>query len=391
MKSETIYQIILSVLEDEATDDEKSVLNKWLAESDQNKEEFRKIKQLRDSLNRKRKEKKFNVDKAWILLSRQTVGKKGKIGLKPLLKYAAVGILLIAFSYSLTILSDEDKKSEHKQFLTKSYDDVDQPTLLLENGEEIVLNEHSFTKEYEHVLIKNEANNQLLYETEEATNRNKAETNHLIIPHGKTYQVVLSDGTKVWLNSESRLIYPTVFTGKTREVCLTGEAYLEVSHNKEHPFIVRTKSLDVKVLGTSFNISCYEDEPEIVTTLIKGSVSIQTEKNKETIISPHEQFRVNTMDNTFSRSTVNTDIYTSWIKGIYIFRDTSLDEIIKKLQRWHDFTVSYEDDKLKNNRYSFEADRETDIDNILEVITYTHDISLERVNKSINIKKKRRE
>ena len=149
--------------------------------------------------------------------------------------------------------------------------------------------------------------------------------------------------------------------------------------------------MEVKVLGTSFNVSCYTADKTISTTLIEGSVSVKTENKKTVTITPSEQFTYNRDDAKTDIRIVNTELFTSWINGEYIFKDTALEEIVKKLQRWYDFSVNYEDESLKNNRYSLIVDRNTDIDHLLEVISYTSDIKLERTNNIINIKKIREE
>ena len=270
-------------------------------------------------------------------------------------------------------------------------EEFSQPTLLLENGEKIALTEESFSMQKKDVVIKNDAKNKLVYEPQKEEKKITIQNNHLVIPKGKTYQLLLSDGTRIWLNSETEITYPTRFVGNKREITLIGEAFFEVAKNKEKPFIVNANGMEVKVLGTSFNVSCYTADKTISTTLIEGSVSVKTENKKTVTITPSEQFTYNRDDAKTDIRIVNTELFTSWINGEYIFKDTALEEIVKKLQRWYDFSVNYEDESLKNNRYSLIVDRNTDIDHLLEVISYTSDIKLERTNNIINIKKIREE
>lgn len=160
-------------------------------------------------------------------------------------------------------------------------EEFSQPTLLLENGEKIALTEESFSMQEKHVVIKNDAKNKLVYEPqEEEEEKITIQNNHLVIPKGKTYQLLLSDGTRIWLNSETEITYPTRFVGNKREITLIGEAFFEVAKNKEKPFIVNANGMEVKVLGTSFNVSCYTADKTISTTLIEGSVSVKTENKK---------------------------------------------------------------------------------------------------------------
>ncbi len=266
-------------------------------------------------------------------------------------------------------------------------EEFSQPTLLLENGEKIALTEESFSMQKKDVVIKNDARNKLVYEPQKETQNKNVQNNHLVIPKGKTYKLLLSDGTKIWLNSETEITYPTRFVGNKRVVNLIGEAFFEVAKNKEKPFIVNANGMEVKVLGTSFNISCYTTDKTFNTTLINGSVSVKTNNKEAQTIVPSEQLTYYKESEQTTIHTVNTELFTSWINGEYIFKDTTLEEIVKKLQRWYDFSVNYEDESLKHNRYSLTADRNTNLDHLLEVISYTSNVKLERINNIINIKK----
>lgn len=384
MTSETIYQIILSELADEATEEELLSLSKWLEKSDANREEYAQIKRLYQKSSLKTKEQTYNIDKAWQNVQRQTVHKKRNFSLW--LGYAAM--LAIILSIGVIFFANEHKSASISKVNKINVNDFDQPTLLLENGETIKLNEESFAMQQKHITIKNDAEKMLVYETIEEKAEKKIQNNHLIIPKGKTYQLELSDGTRIRLNSESELIYPTLFTENKREVTLIGEAFFEVAKDKDKPFIVKANEMEVSVLGTTFNICSYTKDKTISTTLIEGSVSVRTNHGKKQIITPSEQFTYNKENNQTDIQTVNTELYTSWINGKYIFKDAKLEEIINKLQLWYDFSVTYQNENLKDNRYSLIAEKDIDLDKLLEVISYTSDVKLERTGtNTINIKK----
>ena len=146
--------------------------------------------------------------------------------------------------------------------------------------------------------------------------------------------------------------------------------------------------MEVSVLGTTFNICSYTKDKTISTTLIEGSVSVRANHGKKQIITPSEQFTYNKENNQTDIQTVNTELYTSWINGKYIFKDAKLEEIINKLQLWYDFSVTYQTESLKENRYSLYSRKDIDLDKLLEVISYTSDVKLERTGtNTINIKK----
>ena len=381
MNSEIIYQIIHSILADEATDEEHRIFTEWLDTSDANQAEYEKIKRLYQVVSYRDKNKTFNTEFAWKQVRKQTIAKKKTFRLPIWTRYAAM-IAIIVFIGMIYF-----SKQPASTISEVNMEEFSQPTLLLENGEKIALTEESFSMQEKHVVIKNDAKNKLVYEPQEEEEEITIQNNHLVIPKGKTYQLLLSDGTRIWLNSETEITYPTRFVGNKREITLIGEAFFEVAKNKEKPFIVNANGMEVKVLGTSFNVSCYTADKTISTTLIEGSVSVKTENKKTVTITPSEQFTYNRDNAKTDIRIVNTELFTSWIDGKYIFKDATLEDIVKKLQRWYDFSVNYEDESLKYNHYSLIAERETNLDQLLEVISYTSNIKLERTNNIINIKK----
>lgn len=162
----------------------------------------------------------------------------------------------------------------------------------------------------------------------------------LSTPRGGQYRVTLSDGTRVWLNAASSLSYPTTFTEKDRSVTLRGEAYFEVSPNASQPFIVHTPNQDIKVLGTGFNISCYQDENRTVTTLVTGSVKLESKGGAASLqLHPGEQAVLH--NSNFDVAEVDVSLYTAWKDGDFRFRATPLVEVLHQIERWYDLDVDY--------------------------------------------------
>lgn len=379
MNPETLYEIIMSVLSDEATDEERRLLSAWLEESDEHRQEFEKIQRLYRASRSPETTYTYDLEQAWNTIYIQTIGKKKNFNLYRFARYAAVIALFL--SVGLFYYASRSTSSD------RIVENIKEPTLLLENGEKIALTHESFSMKQKQVVIKNEAARKLVYEPDESKQPESIKNNRLLIPKGKTYQVILADGTKVWLNSETELSYPTQFTGDKREVILSGEAFFEVAPDKNKPFYVNTNGIQVKVLGTIFNISSYREDPIIRTTLVEGSVAVRPEKGEEQLITPSQQFSFEKETGKSDIRTVDTELYTSWVNGEYIFKDVPLIEIITKLQRWHDFTVSFQDECLKYKHFSLKADRSTDLDQLLEIISFTSEVKLERTGNSINIKK----
>jgi len=171
--------------------------------------------------------------------------------------------------------------------------------------------------------------------------------NTLTTPRGGQYQLVLPDGSKVWLNAASSLKYPTAFTGKERSVELTGEAYFEVAKSSSQPFLVKVGGMQVDVLGTSFNINSYSDEASIRTTLLEGSVRIHRGSGK-VLLQPGQQAQVETAPNASAEIRVihdaDLDKVMAWKNGFFNFQDASLEEVMRQLQRWYDIEIVYEKD-----------------------------------------------
>ena len=188
-------------------------------------------------------------------------------------------------------------------------------------------------------------NGQIKYSAlnETAAAGNKDNINTLSTPRGGTYQVVLSDGTKVWLNAASSISYPVAFTGKERHVTLNGEAYFEVAKNKEMPFYVSINNVEVKVLGTHFNIAAYSDDGEITTTLLEGAVQV-TKNNTQSMLKPGQKAVINNKSDNISVSDANIQDAMAWKNGYFIFDDDDITGIMKKVSRWYDVNVSYQGD-----------------------------------------------
>jgi transmembrane sensor len=177
------------------------------------------------------------------------------------------------------------------------------------------------------------------------TNKADAAANHenintLSTPKGGTYQVVLSDGTKVWLNAASSISYPVAFTGKERSVTLTGEAYFEVAKNKDMPFYVSANNMQVRVLGTHFNIAAYSDDSEMTTTLLEGSVQV-IKNNVRSMLKPGQKAVINNTSNNIAVSDANIEEAMAWKNGYFIFDDDDINGIMKKVSRWYDVSISY--------------------------------------------------
>lgn len=178
--------------------------------------------------------------------------------------------------------------------------------------------------------------------------------NELSVPSGQQAQLTLADGTRIWLNSKSKLIYPGEFSSKTREVILEGEGYFQVSHNPDKPFIVKTSHLDVKVLGTSFNITNYSDEDKISFALESGSISLLDKgtENSKLKLKPTDLAVYSKKTHDIQLSKGDADIYKSWLKGQFKFRNLSFEDIARRLGRNFNVQFVFVNEKIKTIKYN---------------------------------------
>ena len=212
--------------------------------------------------------------------------------------------------------------------------------------------------------------------------RNKAE--ELVVAsaaHGQVREMLLPDGTKVWLNQSSVLKYPRAFEGKERHVYLDGEAYFEVNKTG-HPFIVSTQGMQIEVLGTTFNISAYPGE-EYQATLVSGSVKVDTGEGQSLVLKPSQQASLIPGSGNIQVRTVDTAFYTSWVKGKINFKDQRLEDIMRILSRWYNIEVDYSDEALKNLRFGCYVNRYEEIAPFLELLEATENIHVKINGKTI--------
>ena len=229
------------------------------------------------------------------------------------------------------------------------------------------------------VKIQTDSNNVVQYTSEAlamSTPELKNQYNTLKVPRLGEYQILLSDGTKVWINSESELKYPLHFNPKERVVELTGEAYFDVKSDPAHPFIVKTNGVKTRVVGTEFNVSSYPDE-DLNITLVEGSVVLNQDHLTEAIpLKPGENARQKAGSNNISVSKVDVKQYTAWRNGYFYFQKERLEDILLKLERWYDFKVFYQNQEVKNYLFKMRADRDQEFKDIVSRLEQTGRISI---------------
>lgn len=217
------------------------------------------------------------------------------------------------------------------------------------------------------MVIKETADGQVRYAGSNGNTVSKALVyNTAATPRGGQYQFILSDGTKIWLNSASSIKYPVEFMGKERKVELEGEAYFEVAHNSKMPFKVVSRGQTVEVLGTHFNINAYSDENMAKTSLLEGSVKISS-ANGTTLIKPGEQAQL--LNGNLNIVNADMDQVLAWKNGFFSFKDSSLEDVMRQLGRWYDVDVKYEG-TIPARTFSGEIPRNINLSQLWDILSY---------------------
>lgn len=379
-----IYELISGKLDDRLSPMENAELSSWLAEDVGHEEVYAEIKKIRDQV--KLLHRDFAPDTENVL-KRVKRGRGRSIGFRYWWKYAALFILPLGVALILWQGMKNEPVEVHRQFSAVSRPGGERAILKLYDGKTVMLDstmKSSLIAHEANVRIEMDSNHLLRYSSYDSigiTDANK--NNELIIPKGGEYQVVLADGTKVWLNSASRLIYPQSFMGKERRVVLSGEAFFDVAHDAERPFIVETSRMNVKVLGTRFNVNDYDDNEEVSTTLVNGSVEIVSGGQQAFRLVPGEQ--AYGKENELEKREVNVRLYTSWIDGKFLFNNTKLEEIAKQISRWYDVEIFFSSENVKKVRFTGAIVKFKPLDDLVRMIESTSQVRFSVKGKTIVI------
>jgi ferric-dicitrate binding protein FerR (iron transport regulator) len=280
----------------------------------------------------------------------------------------------VAGFYSLSRYEGDSRQQLH---YTKTTKDIFEPGskkayLLLAGTEVIDLSEPFEISREDGTLISN--NRELVSFKNEKPLKKPATQHTLHVPKGGEYELLLSDGSKVYINAESQLSFPSHFNGDTRHVELIGEAFFEVKKDTK-PFIVETADIKIEVFGTSFNVNAYRNNPYVNATLVDGSIKVDLVGSPASFtLTPKDNFSLDKLSHKLSIEPVNTDIYTAWIRGEFVFRNQALADIFSQLERWYDFTILYENPAIQSIRFTGSAEKARPLDYLLNQIQSVTDI-----------------
>jgi len=379
-------QEILNYVKGNATAEEQQQLEAWIQASDENTIYFNRLKAFYIATTFDTSINELEIDQALAnylakIDTKPTVQKKTK----HLYWWAATAAsiaLLISFAMKY---STNDQAPQQPATMVKSDIEIgtDKATLTLEDGSTIPL-AHGTQYSATNATSNGE---QLIYTSAGDEAKDELMYNTLTIPRGGQFYVKLIDGTEVWLNSESKLKYPTAFTkGETRRVeLLYGEAYFEVSPSSIHngdAFEVISRDQSINVLGTEFNVKAYREESSTYTTLVGGEVAIKTAGQDQQLLQPNEQAVVR--EGRFIRvENVDVEDIISWKDGQFAFKNLPLNEIMTVLSRWYDVSVVFENEDLKHIEFNGKLRKNLSIEEIMNTIKRTNNIDYKISDKSV--------
>tara|TARA_R110000868_G_scaffold250413_2_gene506966 strand:+ start:7071 stop:8102 length:1032 start_codon:yes stop_codon:yes gene_type:complete len=288
-------------------------------------------------------------------------------------------ILAAAASFALIFglfqFSFQQKEQSLQNFVSDSpavdINSSDKVTIVLGEGENIVIDESS-TVEYSSNGSNVKMGKGKSYDQNALIDK-KPIFNTILVPYGKRTDVMLSDGTHVWINSGSRLVYPAIFKGKNREVYLEGEAIFEVTHNADKPFKVLSENQEIEVLGTVFNVSNYPEDEQMTTVLKSGSIKLiyNNDESKSFKITPGTLSSYNNKTSEIKKSKVNVDDYFGWREGYLSLKQQPLDYIASRLSRYYNVEIMIFDEKLSKETFSGKLDLKEDIHKVIDIISET--------------------
>ena len=369
-------------------ENERMYLQKWLDHSAENREVYNKILDCKNLADRNLLYESINTIQAWnkVFDLLELKPKAKRVVWLQVLKYAAAILLPV-----LLILTGYWAFRNHPEEITfpvvQIHAGSSNAVLILDNGKSIELSKDTVKSlvEKDGTIIKN-SNSELSYANSDLPNSSRNLQHTLIVPRGGEYTLSLSDGSKLIVNSMSKLIFPVKFTGNKREITLVeGEAYFEVAKDKSRPFIVSVKGAKVEVLGTSFDIKAYSDDNYSYTTLVEGKVK-HSLCNKPSVVNflvPDQQAVFNVASSEVAIQKVDAKQLVQWTVGMYSFSNQTLDEIMKTLSRWYDFEYTFDDESLKTVRFEGGLNKYESIEPILDIISKTGKVQVKVKGKEI--------
>lgn len=377
-----ISRLVVLFLKGELKETEQKELEIWRKISESHEEIFQRMQSaayLNESFRRFVKSED-GQEKEWQLIRARTCRKERKV-YTLFRRYAALWLLPLLLAGGILYVLQIDKTRSTEPVNTTFQPGRPCAILELADGTRVNLREETFAGGV--AQSWKVSHDSLKYQT--AENIVKEECHTLEVPRGGEYTLVLSDGTRIFLNAESKLKYPVNFMGNTRKVVLEGEAYFEVCRDTLRPFIVETKQVQVDVLGTSFGIRAYASETKVMTTLVTGKVNVRAD-GKQLTLKPSEQAVFYKKSDSLILMTVNPELFVGWKDGRLVFDNCQLEQILADLGRWYSFDVFYTNPAAKEIPFSLNIRKHEKFSKVLELMQETGKIHFDMTKNTVIVK-----
>lgn len=360
-KNFEIADIIFKYVKGNITDDQLEELRRWLDESDRHVELFKRLNGVRSFKDKQEIHQRFDPYYDFERV-RKNIRRENKYLFR---KYVAIAAAVMLPLLIMLVMWQRETPGV-KEVEVALIPGKEKAVLILSDGSTKDLEQAYFDLRDGDKRIVNEPG-KLMYSLKDTIAGMKSVYNEIKVPRGGEYQVVLADGTRVWLNSESSIRFPVTFQGSERKVWVSGEVFLDVAKDENHPFIVNSGEMDLKVLGTMFNVRVYADEHYVMTTLVEGSVQATGMSGKAIVLRPSEQLVYNKETGEEEVRVVDTELFISWKDGVYFFKSQRLEDIMGVIARWYDVEVFYQNAEVKNVLFSGRLKRYENAEILLNV------------------------
>ncbi len=362
------------------TKDDRCSLNEW---KEEHASRIRLLEEMSDPDDFQQNEEmiyRFPIQEGWQKISGSLDGRRRRtIRPRRWLQYAALAALVCGSAF-LIFRTTRPSPVEIRRFVQVVPAGKQGARLTLGNGKTVDISpgQHFELAEKDGTVIRQDSSG--VHYNRDHVAVDSTVSNRMETLTGMEYSLLLSDGTRVYLNAESSLSYPTAFLGKQRKVELNGEAFFQVAKDSEHPFVVKMPGVELTVTGTTFNVRSYADEQQIVATLVEGAVSVNGRK-----IAPGEQAIYSKENKELVVRAVDVDQYIAWQQGKFVFRNERLEDLLMTLSRWYGIEYHFLDNEARGIRIGASFGRYDNMGPIMEMLKQTELVDVLQTNRSVYI------
>lgn len=379
-----IAQLISKEMAGDLSPEECEELETWKNGSSGAAKLYAKISDAENKRRRDEFVRELDVDASWKSIERRISSKRGLRRFIWVISSSAAAILIVL----ITLIHSFYQEPERQISSTEIQAGTAKAVLITPGGKQFNLAHQDSA----HMLNLGEGllaiteGRAIKYIGKTDSLRPSEKFNRIRIPRGGEYELILPDGSHVWLNSDSELSFPVRFDDNKREVVLSGEAYFSIAKNENSPFVVKTKDISIRVLGTQFNVQAYPDADVVETTLCRGAVNV-SDGELDITLEPFQQAVYRKANKELTKRKVDIRLYTAWKEGFFVFENKPLEEIMKVLARWYDIRVFYADPVLKTYHFTGDLERYNDFQKTLSMIEKATTIKFVVKDKDVIVKK----